>query len=108
MIGNNFKHEKDIKPLGQNVLLQMLEDDITNSGLTLKSGPRATIIAPSHLDINRVVKAKVIDIGERVLDVKVGEIVIIRFLSGKKINDYNLVHEDLILGVIDEATNSNN
>ena len=101
MLGNDFKHAKDPIPLGENVLLKMLEDDITNSGLSVKSGPRSMIIMPSHLDTNRVVKAEVIDIGSRVNEIKKGDIVLIKLLSGKKINEYNVVHQDLILGVID-------
>lgn len=102
-----WKHEKDIKPLGDNVLVQMIEDELTHSGLSLKSGPRGVIICPSHHDKNRVVKAKVIAIGERVLDIKVDDTVILRLLSGKRINDFNLVHQDIILGVVNEASDCN-
>lgn len=101
-----WKYGKDIKPKGDDVLVKMEEDEITNSGLSVKSGPRGVIIAPSHIDKNRVVKAKVIEVGNRVHEIKVGDTVILRLLSGRKINDLNIVHQDIILGVVDATADS--
>jgi len=97
-----FQTAQKIKPIGVNVLLEMIEDDITNDGLALKNGPRSLIIAPSYLDRNRVVKAKVIEVGPLIDNLKTGNTVLVPLLSGIKIGEWRVVHEDLILAVIDE------
>lgn len=80
----------------------MIEDEITNDGLTLREGPRSRIIAPSFLDRNRVVKAKIIETGNLVTELKKGDTVLLPLLSGIAIGDWRAVHEDIVLAVLNE------
>ena len=93
----------DVKPLGDRVLIELLEaEDVTKGGIVL---PDTAKEKPQQAKIVAVGQGKVSDDGKVIpLQVKVGELIIFGKYSGTelKIDDRNLLmlREEDILGVV--------
>lgn len=88
---------KQIKPIGQNVLVQLKsQKDITSdSGIIIKTETQKSVVE------DRQTNGKVIAIGDKVKDIKVNDIVYFETISGIDLdNNQIMLRENTILGFI--------
>jgi len=88
---------KQIKPIGQNVLVQLKsQKDITSdSGIIIKTETQKSVVE------DRQTNGKVIAIGDEVKDIKVNDIVYFDVVSGIDLEDNQIMlRENTILGYI--------
>lgn len=88
---------KQIKPIGQNVLVQLKsQKDITSdSGIIIKTETQKSVVE------DRQTNGKVIAIGDEVKDIKVNDIVYFDVVSGIDLEDNQIMlRENTILGFI--------
>lgn len=79
---------ENIKVLGDRVLIKKLEQK------------KGVIIIPDSVNLNNVYKAKVIQIGTKITDLKKGDIVDVQIKQGDKIQDnYIIVNKKAIRAV---------
>lgn len=86
-----------IKPIGQNVLVQLKsQKDITSdSGIIIKTETQKSVVE------DRQTNGKVIAIGDEVKDIKVNDIVYFETISGIDLEDNQIMlRENTILGYI--------
>lgn len=86
-----------IKPIGQNVLVQLKsQKDITSdSGIIIKTETQKSVVE------DRQTNGKVIAIGDKVKDIKVNDIVYFETISGIDLDDNQIMlREQTILGYI--------
>jgi len=86
-----------IKPIGQNVLVQLKsQKDITSdSGIIIKTETQKSVVE------DRQTNGKVIAIGDEVKDIKVDDIVYFETISGIDLDDNQIMlREQTILGYI--------
>ena len=88
---------KQIKPIGQNVLVQLKsQKDITSdSGIIIKTETQKSVVE------DRQTNGKVIAIGDKVKNIKVNDIVYFETISGIDLDDNQIMlRENTILGYI--------
>ena len=88
---------KQIKPIGQNVLVQLKsQKDITSdSGIIIKTETQKSVVE------DRQTNGKVIAIGDEVKDIKVNDIVYFDVVSGIDLDENQIMlRENSILGFI--------
>lgn len=86
-----------IKPIGQNVLVQLnqVRDITSDSGIIIKTETQKSVVE------DRQTNGKVIAIGDKVKDIKVNDIVYFETISGIDLDDNQIMlRENTILGYI--------
>ena len=86
-----------IKPIGQNVLVQLnqVRDITSDSGIIIKTETQKLVVE------DRQTNGKVIAIGDKVKDIKVNDIVYFETISGIDLdNNQIMLREQTILGFI--------
>lgn len=93
-------NEIKIKPMGSRILIKpRREEEIkTTSGLILKK---------EHIeDVKTVIIGDVVEVGNKVLDVKIADVVMYNIFSGTPYLEYLLLEEEYVLCIVPEWKNA--